>query len=67
MFGNRPVIIYQQSDLTRILREHAERHWMDVDLNLMNQAADEIERLSAANELLEGMLQAGIDEDAGWQ
>ena len=33
----------------------------------MAEALAEIERLKAANELLEGMLQAGIDEDAGWQ
>jgi hypothetical protein len=64
MFGNRPVIIYQQSDLTRILREHAERHWLDVDLNLMNQAADEIDR---QNNLLECVREFDLaDENASF-
>jgi hypothetical protein len=39
-------------DLPTILREQAERHPLEVDLNGMDQAADEIERLKAEVEEL---------------
>jgi hypothetical protein len=42
------------SDLPSILREEAERHPLEVDLNVLDQAADEIERLNADNAQLKG-------------